>query len=91
MLVSAAVRADQSERLRVGSVKRATGVKVEGRKNYAEINPAMIALARKLRRYPVKGRRRSLRQVANELAAPGYVSSVGAPYTATAILRMLKG
>jgi hypothetical protein len=66
-------------------------VKVEGRKNYAEINPAMVALAKKLRRYPIKGRRRSLRQVADELAAAGYVSSIGTPYTATAILRMLKG
>jgi DNA invertase Pin-like site-specific DNA recombinase len=71
--------------------KRATGVKVEGRKNYAEINPEMVALAKKLRRYPVKGRRRSLRQVAHALAAAGYVSSIGTPYTATAILRMLKG
>jgi DNA invertase Pin-like site-specific DNA recombinase len=71
--------------------KRATGVKVEGRKNYAEINPEMVALAKKLRRYPIKGRRRSLRQVADELAATGYVSSIGTPYTATAILRMLKG
>ncbi len=69
--------------------KRATGVKVEGRKNYAEINPEMVALAKKLRRYPIKGRRRSLRQVADELAAAGYMSSVGAPYTATAVLRML--
>jgi DNA invertase Pin-like site-specific DNA recombinase len=69
--------------------KRATGVKVEGRKNYAEINPEMVALAKKLRRYPVKGRRRSLRQVADELAAAGYVSSGGTPYTATAVQRML--
>jgi hypothetical protein len=68
-----------------------TSVKVEGRKNYAEISPEMVALAKKLRRYPIKGRRRSLRQVADELAATGYVSSIGTPYTATAILRMLKG
>ena len=71
--------------------KRATGVKVEGRKNYAEINPEMVALARKLRRYPIKGRRRSLRQVASELAAAGYVSSVGTPYAAMAVSRMLEG
>jgi DNA invertase Pin-like site-specific DNA recombinase len=71
--------------------KRATGVKVEGRKAYAEISPEMVALAKKLGRYPVKGRRRSLRQIADELAAAGYVSSIGTPYTATAILRMLKG
>jgi DNA invertase Pin-like site-specific DNA recombinase len=71
--------------------KRATGVKVEGRKNYGEINSEMVALAKKLRRYPIKGRRRSLRQVADELAAAGYVSSVGTPYTATSVARMIEG
>jgi hypothetical protein len=65
-------------------------VKVEGRKNYAEINPEMVALAKKLRRYPIKGRRRSLREVAHALAAAGYVSSVGTPYTATAVARMIE-
>ena len=49
--------------------KRATGVKVEGRKNYAEINPEMVALARKLRRYKVHGRKRTLREIAGELAS----------------------
>jgi hypothetical protein len=49
----------------------------------------MVALAKKLRRYPIKGRRRSLRQVADELAAVGYVSNAGTSYTATAVLRML--
>src|SRR3954464_1379619 len=53
--------------------KRATGVKVEGRKNYAEINPEMVALAKKLRRYKVHGRRRTLREIADELASTGYV------------------
>src|SRR5918994_6719942 len=42
--------------------KRATGVKVEGRKSYAEINPEMVALAKKLRRYRVQGRKRTLRE-----------------------------
>src|SRR5919112_1313990 len=35
--------------------KRATGVKVEGRKSYAEANPETVALAKKLRRYKVQG------------------------------------
>ena len=70
--------------------KRATGVKVEGRKNYTEISPEMVALAKRLRRYPVKGRRRSLRQVANELAKAGHLSGAGTRYTAAAILRMIK-
>src|SRR3954451_8787628 len=47
--------------------KRATGAKVEGRKNYAELSPAAVALAKRLHRYPVNGRRRSLREVAAEL------------------------
>src|SRR5215210_4088846 len=34
--------------------KRATGVKVEGRRNYAEINPEMVAPAKKLRRYKIQ-------------------------------------
>src|SRR5215217_8477128 len=62
--------------------RRETGQKVEGRKSYAEKDPAMVALAKKLHRYPVKGRRRSLREVAAELAAAGYVVRAGKPYEA---------
>ena len=59
--------------------KRATGVKVEGRKSYAEIDASehdgqMIALARKLRRKSPKAGRRSLRAVAAELAKAGFKS-----------------
>ena len=39
-----------------GSASGRTGVKVEGRKNYAEIKPEMVALAKKLRRHKVQGR-----------------------------------
>jgi hypothetical protein len=45
--------------------------------------------AKKLRRYPVNGRRRSLQQVANALAEAGYLSTARTPYTATAVSRML--
>jgi DNA invertase Pin-like site-specific DNA recombinase len=74
--------------------KRATGVKVEGRKSYAEIDAAehggqMIAHARRLRRKSPKGGRRSLRDIAAELARLGFVSRSGRPYAATAIGRML--
>lgn len=69
--------------------KRATGVKVEGRKSYAEINPDMVALAKKLHRYPVNGKRRSLREVAAALAAEGHMGANGKPHTAMAIKRML--
>jgi DNA invertase Pin-like site-specific DNA recombinase len=71
--------------------KRASGVKVEGRKSYAEKEGGaeLVALARKLRRYPVNGRRRSLRDVSAELAAKGFVSASGKPFEATAVARML--
>jgi DNA invertase Pin-like site-specific DNA recombinase len=70
--------------------KRATGVKVEGRKSYAEINPDMVALAKKLHRYPINGERRSLREISVQLSQQGYVTSSGKPYGAEAIKRMLQ-
>lgn len=70
--------------------KRATGAKVEGRKSYAEMNPDMVILAKKLHRYPVNGRRRSLRDVAAVLATKGFLASSGQPYTAMAIKRMIE-
>jgi DNA invertase Pin-like site-specific DNA recombinase len=69
--------------------KRATGVKVEGRKNYTELRPEMVALARKLHRYTVHGRRRSLRDIAAELAAAGHVTGKGKPYAAAAVRKMI--
>ena len=70
--------------------KRATGVKVEGRKNFAEINPDMPALAKKLRRYKVHGRRRTLREIADELASTGFMTGTGKPYAAAAIARTIE-
>jgi DNA invertase Pin-like site-specific DNA recombinase len=69
--------------------KRATGVKVEGRKNYTELRPEVVALARKLHRYTVHGRRRSLRDIASELAAAGHVTGKGKPYAAAAVRKMI--
>jgi hypothetical protein len=74
--------------------KRGAGVKVEGRKSYAEIDAAehggeMIALARKLRRKSPKAGRRSLREISAELAKAGFISRTGKPYAATAIGPML--
>nr|WP_313903149.1 recombinase family protein [Rhizobium leguminosarum] len=71
---------------------RETGKKVGGRKNYAEIEGGseMIALARKLHRYPVNGKRRSLNEIADALDEAGYKSSAGKPYTRMAVSRMLK-
>lgn len=69
--------------------KRATGVKVEGRKNYAELHPEVVTLAKRLHRYPVNGRRRSLRDVAAALAEQGHLTRSGKPYAAAAISKML--
>ena len=71
--------------------RRETGRKVGGRKNYSEIEggPELVALAKKLHRYPVNGRRRTLAQIAEGLATAGYLSSAGTPYTPTAVKRML--
>jgi hypothetical protein len=56
---------------------RDTGMKCGGRKSYLERNPAAVALAKKLVRYPVNGHRRSLRDVAAELEAQGHLSATG--------------
>jgi DNA invertase Pin-like site-specific DNA recombinase len=69
--------------------KRATGAKVEGRKNYAELSPAAVALAKRLHRYPINGHRRSLREVAAELASAGHVTRSGKPYAAAAVAKMV--
>jgi hypothetical protein len=68
--------------------KRETG-KCGGRKNLAERNPETVALAKKLRRYPANGRRRSLREIAAELEAQGHKTPQGTRYAATAVARMI--
>src|SRR5215204_3965792 len=45
--------------------KRATGVKVEGRKSHAELRPKVVAEAKRLRRKRPKGGQRSYRQIAD--------------------------
>jgi len=50
----------------------------------------MVALAKKLHRYPINGRRRSLRDIASELQAQGYVSAKGTPFAAAAVGRMIE-
>ena len=68
--------------------KRETG-KCGGRRSVAEANPATVALAKKLARYPVNGLRRSLRDVAAELEKAGHVTSKGTAYGAAAVARMI--
>jgi hypothetical protein len=55
--------------------KAATG-KCGGRKSYAERNAATVALAKKLARYPINGRKRSLRDVAPSLRRPAMSRSL---------------
>src|ERR1700733_3729476 len=47
------------------------------RKSFAEGDAVMVALAKKLRRYPVNGRKRSLRDIAVALEAQGYLNERG--------------
>lgn len=72
--------------------KRESGVKVEGRKGIVEREggAAIVAEARKLyRKSPKTGKRRSLRDIAGELAAAGYLSASGTPYSPSVIHRMV--
>jgi hypothetical protein len=48
-----------------------------------------VALAKKLRRYPVNGRMRSLQDVAVALEAAGHVTRAGTRYAPAAIARMV--
>ena len=45
-------------------------------KAYAERNAAIVPLAKKLARYPINGRKRSLREIAAELEAQGHLTAV---------------
>jgi DNA invertase Pin-like site-specific DNA recombinase len=69
--------------------KKAVTGKCGGRKSYAERDADMVALAKKLARYPAKGRKLSLRDIAAELEAQGHVASGGKQYAATAVARMI--
>lgn len=70
--------------------KKAEIGKCGGRRSYAERDPAMVELARKLYRYPVGGRQRSLRDVSAELAHRGYLAASGKAFGVGAIARMLE-
>ena len=69
--------------------KRATGVKVEGRKSHAETNPDAVALAKRLARKKPKGGQMSLRAIAAEMAAQGFLNERGAPFNHKSIASML--
>jgi DNA invertase Pin-like site-specific DNA recombinase len=68
--------------------KRAAGAKVEGRKRWAEINPKMVEEAKRLRR-KTKAGRRSLREIAAELATLGYVNERGTMFSPSSVASIL--
>ena len=70
--------------------KRAAVGKCEGRKSWAEINPELVASAKRLRRRSPKGHRRSLRDVAAELYRLGFVNERGAVFSASSVQSMLE-
>jgi hypothetical protein len=70
---------------------RETAGKCEGRKSYAERDPALVAEVKRLQRRAPKGGRRSLREIARELAQLGYVNKRGAPYSASCVKSMIEG
>jgi DNA invertase Pin-like site-specific DNA recombinase len=66
--------------------KIAAGSKCGGRKSYTERDPAMVALAKEIKG---RGGRVSLRKVAAELEAGGYVTPSGKRYSPSAVAAML--
>lgn len=71
--------------------KRATGIKVEGRKALAELNPRALAMAKQLRRAnPVTGERMSYRNIAERLAGAGHAAASGKPFSPSVVKRLLE-
>jgi hypothetical protein len=62
--------------------------KCEGRKSHAELNPALVALAKRLHRQKPKGGR-LLREISAELEAQGYLNENGRPFAAASVKSML--
>jgi DNA invertase Pin-like site-specific DNA recombinase len=69
--------------------KRRDAGKCEGRKSHAELNPALVATAKRLRRQKPKGGRMSLRAIAAELEAQGYLNERGRRFSAASVQAML--
>ncbi|MEY9121318.1 recombinase family protein [Bradyrhizobium yuanmingense] len=69
--------------------KMDNGKKVEGRKRWSELKPDLVEAAKRLRRRSPKGHRRSLREIAEELAKLGYFNERGAKFSASSVRSML--
>jgi DNA invertase Pin-like site-specific DNA recombinase len=72
--------------------KRASGVKVEGRRAHAEISPKAVSMAKRLHRAsPKTGERMSLAKISAALAKAGHLNESGRPYNPKSIRSMIKG
>lgn len=72
--------------------RRAEGRRVEGRKPLSETHAEAVLMAKRLRRAHSKtGERRSLRKIAEELAAKGFLSTKGKVFSAKSVMAMIKG
>jgi DNA invertase Pin-like site-specific DNA recombinase len=68
----------------------AVGRRVEGRKGYGDTNPELVKAAKRLaRRNPKTGKVRSLREIAAELAALGFITSIGKEFSASQVKRLI--
>jgi DNA invertase Pin-like site-specific DNA recombinase len=67
--------------------KIAAGIKCGGRKSFAERDPDMVAEAKRMHRRE----RKSLREIARELAGRGHVDRNGRPYSAQSVANMVAG
>jgi DNA invertase Pin-like site-specific DNA recombinase len=68
--------------------KKALTGRCEGKKPLSLTNPAAAALARSLQ--GEDGRRPTLREIADLLAAAGHMAATGKPYAASVVARMLR-
>ena len=70
--------------------KRVERGKCEGRKSHTELNPALVATAKRLHRADrFTGKRPSLRQIAEVLAAKGFVNRNGQPFHPQSLKQIL--
>ena len=69
---------------------RAKGLKVEGRKSHAELNPELVRQAKRLRRRSPKGHQRSLREVSGALSEMGFTNASGQPFSASSVKAMIE-
>jgi DNA invertase Pin-like site-specific DNA recombinase len=68
------------------------GQRVEGRKGYTETRPELVHEAKRLaRKSPKTGERRSLREIAAELATFGYRTGTGGTFSAAQVKRLIAG